>query len=74
MDNTINLKNQIFIDKFIKVDGNQVVNVEFIRWIEKKDECLSICSKMDGCGDYGVSRVCRISNPNSYDYLLKLFQ
>jgi hypothetical protein len=40
----------------------------------KIDQCLEICSKMDGCDiGNGTSRICKLNNPDSYEKMNKLF-
>jgi hypothetical protein len=50
--------------------------VKYIRWIKKIDECMNICSRMNGCdvNDGSSLRVCKLYNPSSYNKLNKLFQ
>jgi len=67
-------------EKFIKVDNDKVLNLEFIRWIKKMDECFYICSKMNGCYSNNeninneTNRVCKSTNSVSYNKLAKLFE
>ena len=72
MDNSIDNNTTTYI----KADNNVVVNEKYIRWIKKIDECMNICSKMDGCsiGHSDSLRVCKLYNPSSYNKLNKLFQ
>jgi hypothetical protein len=59
---------------FIKADDNKVVNEKFIRWIQKIDQCLEICTKHNGCEiGSGTNRICKSNNPDSYEKLNKLF-
>ena len=64
--------------KFIKVDDDKIINIQFIRWIKKTDECFKICSKIHGCRNvppYNDSdSVCKETNSNTYYQLLKLFK
>ena len=60
---------------YIKADNNIVVNEKYIRWIKKIDECMNICSRMNGCDvTDGSLRVCKLYNPTSYNKLNTLFQ
>jgi len=65
MDNNKNI--------FIRVDDNKVINEKCIKWIKKMDECLSVCTKSDGCYMSDVHKVCKINNPDSYNKLNKYF-
>jgi hypothetical protein len=58
---------------FIKVDNDKILNINFIRWIQKKDECFYICSKMDGCRIEDTQSVCKITNSQTYCKLFNLF-
>ena len=42
---------------------------------KKIDECLYICTKSTGCGDYNGSthKLCKINHPDSYNKLNKHF-
>jgi hypothetical protein len=62
--------------EFIKTDDNAIVNVKFIRWVKQMNECMEICSKMDGCiaGNKSVLRVCKTNSPKSFDLLNKYFE
>ena len=31
------------------IDENKILNVKFIRWMKKMDECIRICSITTGC-------------------------
>ncbi len=79
-NSTIQTVQNNFNEKFIKVDNDKVLNLEFIRWIKKIDECFYICSKADGCIsndkfiDSGTNRVCKSTNSVSYNKLAKLFE
>lgn len=39
-------------NSFIKADDIKVINEKFIRWIQKIDQCLEVCTKHDGCQWY----------------------
>ena len=63
---------------FIKVDGNRIINTNFIRWIKKKDECFYICSKLTGCSSddkitTDTHSVCKSTNSESHHKILNLF-
>ena len=79
-NSTIQTVQNNFNEKFIKVDNDKVLNLEFIRWIKKTDECFYICSKMNGCYsnneniNNGTNRVCKSTNSVSYNKLAKLFE
>lgn len=76
----IKLNNNSFNNEnFIKVDGDRILNVNFIRWIKKTDECFNICSRMDGCYSsentisINTHSVCKSTNSESYHKILKLY-
>jgi hypothetical protein len=60
---------------YIKTDNNRIINEKCIRWVQKIDECLEICTKSDGCS-YGVDthKLCKINNPDSYEKINKHFK
>jgi hypothetical protein len=61
-------------DRFVKADNEKVINLTFVRWIKKVDECFYMCSRMDGCRDQDTHKVCKTNNSISHDKLAKLFQ
>jgi len=82
LDNLIKNKlnnNSFNNENFIKVDGDRILNVNFIRWIKKTDECFNICSRMDGCYSSDKSifinthSVCKSTNSESHHKILNLF-
>jgi len=59
---------------YIKTDDSMIVNEASIRWVQKMDECLEICTKSDGCkAGVNTHRVCKLYNPNSYSKLIMHF-
>lgn len=58
---------------YIKVDGNKVINEKCIKWIKKMDECLSVCTKSNGCYMRDTHTICKINNEDSYNKLNKHF-
>lgn len=63
--------------KFIKTDDNKIINMSYIRWIKELNECMKICSKMNGCDIVyyeNTHTVCKINSPNSYNKLKKYFE
>ena len=60
--------------KYIKVDGNMIINEKCIRWVKKMDECMSVCIKIAGCTDKETLKVCKINNNDSYMKLNKNFE
>ena len=60
---------------FIKVDNNIILSMACIRWVKKMDECLQICSKMNGCyGNKDTHQICKINNADSYRHLNQYFE
>ena len=61
-------------ETFIKATGNKAINLKFIRWIKKMDDCIYICSMMNGCDDHNLHKVCKFDNNDSYNKLNKHFE
>lgn len=62
---------------FIKVDDNQILNLNCIRWVKKMDECLQVCAKSNGCipmSETDKHKICKLTNPDSYNKLNNFFQ
>ena len=60
--------------EYIKVDNNKVINLNYIRWVKKMDECLQICTKSNGCCESDTSKLCKLNNPTSYEKMNRLFE
>jgi hypothetical protein len=58
---------------YIRVNDNKVINEKYIKWIKKIDECLLVCTKIEGCYDHQTHKLCKINNPDSYNKLNKHF-
>ena len=60
---------------FIKADDNTVINEKAIVWIKKMDDCLEVCSKINGCKlEQNTHKICKFNTPDSYSRLNNLFQ
>jgi len=60
---------------YLRADGNTIINETCIRWVKKIDDCLHVCSKLDGCDikNGGTHKICKINNLDSYNKLNKHF-
>lgn len=59
--------------EYIKADNNKILNLNYIKWIKKIDECMEICMKGDGCYVGDTQKICKINHPDSYEKLNKHF-
>jgi hypothetical protein len=60
---------------YIKTDDNKIINENFIKWVKKMNECLYVCTKIDGCIiDYNTHRICKINSFDSYNKLNNYFK
>lgn len=60
---------------FVKADDNLIINEKYIRWIKKVNDCLEVCTKMDGCTvNESTHKICKLNNLDSYNKFNKLFQ
>ena len=59
---------------YIKTDENKIINEKYIRWVVKTSECLSVCTKSNGCAMNQTHKICKINNLDSYNKLNKHFQ
>jgi hypothetical protein len=60
---------------YIETDENKVINEKHIRWIEKMNECLEVCTKVNGCiARKNTHRICKLYTPDSYNKLNRLFE
>ena len=69
MENTNN------ISHFIKADNNTLISAKAIVWIKKIDDCLEVCSKINGCQlEQNTHKICKFNTPDSYNRLNVLFE
>jgi hypothetical protein len=61
---------------YLRVDGDKIINETCIRWVQKMDDCLYVCSKITGCNiqNGGTHKICKINNLDSYNKLNKHFE
>lgn len=66
------MENQIV---FIKADNDVVINEKCIKWVKKMDECLSVCTKSNGCTNElrDTHKICKLNNPDSFNKLNNIF-
>lgn len=70
--------NKFTNNDFVRLEKDVVLRESAIRWMKKMEECLYICSKSDGChidqsSQNSTHRVCKSTNPTSYDRLIRHF-
>ena len=63
-------------DLYVKTDDNRVINIKYIRWIKKLNDCLEVCTKSNGCNinEGTTHKICKLYNLDSYKKLNKLFE
>lgn len=63
-------------ESYIKTDDNKIVNEKCIRWVQKMNDCLEVCTKSTGCAVTfkDTHRICKINNLQSYNKLNKFFE
>lgn len=63
-------------NSYLKADDNIIINEKMIRWVRKMDECLEVCTKVDGCSVSGgtTQKICKLNNSDSYSKLNKQFE
>jgi hypothetical protein len=60
---------------YVKTDNNKIINENCIRWVQKLDGCLEVCTRVDGCyPGINTHKICETINKESYDKLNKWFQ
>jgi hypothetical protein len=59
---------------FIQTDDNRIINMKYIRWVKKVNECMEICTKFNGCvAAYDTISVCKKNSPVGYNRLDRHF-
>jgi len=61
-------------NSYIKINNNMIINKKCIRWVKKMDECLEICTLLNGCYSDNSFKLCKINNLESYTELNKHFK
>ncbi len=62
---------------YIRTDNNTIINETCIRWVQKMNECLYVCTKTNGCHgkSYGdTHKICKINSLDSYNKLNNHFE
>jgi len=61
---------------YIKTDDNKIINEKCIRWVQKINDCLEICTKSTGCNvrNKDTHSLCKSNNLDSYNKLNKRFE
>ena len=60
--------------RFIKTDNNAILNEQCIKWVKKRNECLEVCMKGNGCYIGDTHIICKSRSPASYNMLNKQFE
>ena len=59
---------------YLKTDDEKIINEKCIKWINKINDCLYVCTKSSGCvGIIDTHKICKINNLDSYNKLNKHF-
>jgi hypothetical protein len=59
---------------FILCDGDRVVNTKYIRWIQRLNETMEICTKSTGCAmGKNTIKISKLLYPQSYSKLNVMF-
>ena len=63
------------ITVYLKTDDNKIINEKCIKWVQKINDCLEVCTKSTGCslGTKETHKICKINNLDSYNNLNKHF-
>ena len=62
-------------NKLVKVNDETIISTNYIRWIQKQDQCFLVCNRLDGCVKKGGTHVlCKTDNPDFYKEVKNLFE
>jgi hypothetical protein len=71
------MSDSIYQTNFLKIsprDGKDcVINENFIRFVIKDNNCFNVCSKMTGCNEGNMIKVCKHDAFETWNKLNKLF-
>jgi hypothetical protein len=60
--------------RYIKTDNNTILNEQCIKWVKKRNECLEVCMKGNGCYIGDTHTICKSMNDTAYNMLNKHFE
>lgn len=61
-------------DIFMLCDGDRLVNIKYIRWIQRLNETMEICTKSTGCSmGKDTIKISKLLHPQSYSKLNVMF-
>ena len=60
--------------EFIKIDSDQILNLNSIKWVKRINECMEICTKGNGCYIGDTHKLCKVKNSESYELINKHFE
>ena len=64
----------IMKNSLTQINKNVVISDKYIRWIKKtSDDCLLVCTRMDGCSDEAANKVCTYTNLDAFNKYNKYF-
>jgi hypothetical protein len=60
---------------YIKTDENVMINESCIKWVKYMDDCLEVCTKINGCTSSGLDthKICKFNSPEGYELLSRHF-
>ena len=62
-------------ETYIKTDDNKIINQKYIKWVQKINDCLEVCTKATGCSlKNDTHKICKLNNLDSYNKLNKYFE
>ena len=61
-------------NRYIKTDNDTILNEHCIKWVKKRNECLEVCMKGNGCFVGDTHSICETKSKKSYDKLNKHFE
>ena len=60
---------------YIKTDNNKIINENSIKWIQKINNCLEVCTKSTGCtAGNDTHKICNYHSVKSYEKFDKFFK
>jgi hypothetical protein len=59
--------------EFIQINENTIINLHYVQWAKKIEDCMYVCNKVYGCDEttlYGTHKICKSGDySKSYELL-----
>ena len=65
--------NKIKNDNFVKINDTKIIHYDYIKWMEKINECIFVCDNTCDCNFNNIYKICKNDAITNYNKLDKFF-